>query len=407
MYKDMVLGFEFEVEGNYNNIYDLIDNSAHITGITEHFVEEYHDTRYKTAEGKWRVEEDETVNGAEFISPLLKYDDAREICKKFFEIIEETSGITTTDACGLHIGMSINGNLAGVDLENIIPNVNYRLLAKLWPDRMLGNHCYCNNLKNILRKVNIFRINGTLPTNIVKPNISYMSKAWMDNTYSFIKTKYYENVKYIEFRTPGGQDYHLKFDELFASIDHISDILLGHTKLSKEKSTKKMYSYLNRVYKKSNYTYFAPPLVPEIFLKDKLPRAAFNAAYHATISKLKSINCQNYLSKERMRIELNNHNYLYCLLEYMVANQIFSTLETMSGIINNVMVVSIPENKQQASMIKMLKLWPKLPHNLVRDLLIKLNQRAYNYFIKYYINNTDVPEKHEWITGICKAVDKA
>lgn len=401
MYKDIVLGFEFEVEGRDNAVYNLIDNSAHITGITEHFVEDYHDTRYKTAEGLWRVEADETVAGAEFISPPVEYYEARKLCKAFFKAIEDTPGVETTHACGLHVGMSVNGTLDGVNLVNIIPNVNYRLLAKLWPGRMLGNHCYCNSLKNILKKVNTFGIRDGLPIGVIRPNISSMSKAWLNNTYSFIKTKYYENVKYIEFRTPGGQDYHLKFDELFASIDHISNILLGHTKLSKKKLTKKMYSYLNRVYKNSDYTYFAPPLISETFLKNKLPIAVFNAAYRAAVTKL-IYNHSNILDKERIRTELNKHNYLYCLLEYMVANKMLSSLKKISDIINNVTVVSIPENRQQASMIKMLKVWQLLPRRLVRDLLNKLNQKAFNHFIKYHINNAQGIEQYNWVFNVCK-----
>jgi hypothetical protein len=403
MYKDITLGFEFEVEGNYNDIYKLIDNSAHITGITEHFIEEYHDTRYKTAEGLWRVEEDETVNGAEFISPPADYYTAKELCKAFFKAIKDTPGTKTTSDCGLHVGMSINGTLDGVDLTNIIPNINQRLLAKLWPDRILGNHCYCNNLEHMMKKINIFKVNGDLPTDNVKSNISYMSKAWMDNAYSFIKTKYYENVKYIEFRVPGGQDYHLKFNELFDSIDHVSDILLGHTKLSKKKLTKKMYSYLNRIYNKMDcYSYFIPLLIPEILLKNKLPTTAFNAIYNNVTRKLVSIHCKNNSNKERIRNELNRDNYLYYLLEYMVTNQVFSKLIIISENIGNIIVISIPENKQQSDIIKMLKVWELLPVNLVRNLLVKLNQRSYNYFIKYYINNARNPEQRNWMLNVCK-----
>lgn len=398
MYKNITLGFEFEVEGN---VYDLIDNSAHITGITDHYIEEYHDTRYKTAEGLWRVEEDETISGAEFISPPKGYYEAKELCKAFFETIKNTPDVKTTYACGLHVGMSINGNLDNVDLTSIIPNINYRLLAKLWPDRMLRDHNYCNSLKNMLKRVNIFGVN-TLPSDTVTPSISSINEAWLNSTHAFIKIKHYENTRYIEFRVPGGHDYHLRLDDLFVSIDHISDILLGHTKLSKKKTTKKMYSYLNRVYKKADYTYFRAPQVPEIFLKNKLSIAAFNTIYTTITSKLINIHYQEVLSKEKTKDELNNNNYLYCLLEYMVANQILLSLEKISNTINNVMVVSIPKNRQQSDMIKMLKLWPILPRNLVRDFLNKLNRKAYNHFIKYHINNTDNQEQRNWVFNVCK-----
>lgn len=398
MYKDITLGFEFEVEGTNSAICDLIDKSSHITGITEHLIEEYHDTRYKTAQGKWRIEEDETIDGAEFISPPTEYYKAKESCKAFFEAIKNTPNTKTSNACGLHVGMSINGVLDNVDLTNIIPNINQRLLVKLWPDRMLGKHCYCNNLKNMIKEVNIFEIDNL-------PNISSISKTWLNSTYAFIKTKEYDGIKYIEFRVPGGKDYHFKFNELFISIDHISDILLGHTKLSKKRSIKKMYSYLNRVCKKTEYSHFISPLAliySEKLSKNEVSTASFNAIYISIISKITNIRYQTISSKKLTRKDLNKNNYLFFVLKYMVVNNIYSRLLDLSNTINNRLIISIPENIQQSDMIKMLKVWELLPANLVRNLLIKLNQRSYNYFIKYYINSARNSEQRDWVLNVCK-----
>lgn len=402
MYEDITLGFEFEIEGSDRKICNFIDNSAHITGITDHCIEHYHDTRYKTGEGLWRVEEDKTINGAEFISPLMDYYTAKEMCRKFFKVIEDTPGIIVSKRCGLHVGMSVNGNLNGVDLMSIIPNINYRLLAKLWPTRMLEDHAYCNSLKKMLKAINAFEPNNNIADRDIRPTISSMSKKWMDNGYSFIKTKYYNDVKYIEFRAPGGLDYHLKFDALFTSIDHISDILLGHTKLSKKKTVKKMYSYLNRAYSSLEYSHYIPPFIPEIFLENKLVPASFNIIYYATNTALTAIRHYDDPSKERIRANLNKEGFLYCLFEYMVANQMFAKLTSMSNSIKDIIEISIPKNKQQADMIKMLKVWELLPRKLVRSLLNRLNQKAYNYFIKYHINSAQDTEQRNWVFNVCR-----
>lgn len=402
MYKDITLGFEFEVEGSDDNIYRFIDNTASITGLTEHYIEDYHDTRYRTGEGLWRAERDDTICGAEFISPLMNYCAAKEMCKKFFKAIKDTAGINTTERCGLHVGMSINGKLDGVDLVSIIPNINYRLLATLWPTRMRGDHFYCNNLKRILRKVNVFGSNNNEADSNIKPSIASISEKWMNSAYSFIKTKRYNNVEYIEFRVPGGTDYHFKLDALFTSIDHVSDVLLGRTRLSKKKTTKKMYSYLNRLYRVSDYTHHAPPFIPEIFLKKRLTVPAFNSVYYNTKRLVFSINHYNPPDQERLKDNLNRYGYLYCLLEFMASNRMFSKIEELSNTIKNTIVVSIPEDKQQADMIKMLKVWQFLPRKLVRDLLNRLNQKAYSYFIKYYINNAKNTEERNWVFNVCK-----
>jgi hypothetical protein len=402
MYEDITLGFEFEVEGSDISIYSLIDNSAHITGLTEHYIEDYHDTRYKTAEGLWRIEDDETISGAEFISPLMDYCTARKVCKDFFAAISNTPEVFTTNRCGLHVGMSVNGNLDGIDLASIIPNINYRLLATLWPTRMLEDHHYCNSLKKMLRTVNVFGSNTGMSNTGIRPSISSMSKKWMNNAYSFIKTKYYNDIKYIEFRAPGGLDYHLKFDALFTSIDHISDVLLGRTKLSKKETAKKMYSYLNRLYKVSDYTHHTPPFIPEMFLKNRLSPTSFTTLYNYTKSVLISIDYYDHPAKGKIRDNLNRHGYLYHLLEYMVANRMRSRLKSISDIINDAIVVPIPENKQQSDMIKMLKLWQLLPRKLIRNLLNRLNQKAYNHFIKYHINNAQGIEQYNWVFNVCK-----
>lgn len=397
MYDDIVLGFEFEVEGKDCDIYGLIDNSTSLTGLTEHYIECYHNTMYKTGEGLWRVEKDSTICGAEFISPPENYHTAKKTCKTFFEMIKNSPGIKTTSSCGLHVGMSVNGNLNSIDLTNIIPNINYRLLATLWPTRMFNKSTYCNNLKRMLKNTNIYT---------KKTTINDISNILMCGAYSFIKTKNYENVKYIEFRVPGGVDYHFKFDELFTSIDHISDILLGYTKLSKKDQQKKMYSYINRSYKSLNTTTTSSLLkqilsIPEILLEFEIPIGTFTNIYYITNTRL------TLLNNNRKQIdELNEQNYLYYFFNYMVTHKMVSELRETSKHINKSILISVPENIQQSDMIKMLKVWEILPYSLTQTLLNKLNQRTYNYFIKYYINRSENEEQLKWISDICEKIDK-
>ena len=392
MYKDMVLGFEFEVEGMWSDICQFIDNTSYITDITYHHINEYHGTSYKTAQGKWRIEEDETIDGAEFISPPMGYHKAKDMCKKFFESIDTTPGITTTDACGLHVGMSINGNLDSVNLENIIPSINYGLLGTLWPDRMLKKNKYCKNLKGLLQ-------NGCTESENKYSDIIDMAHHWMASSYSFIKTKYYRGVKYIEFRVPGGKDYHFKFDELFASIDHIADILLGHIKLSKKHINKKMYSYLNRSYKGVDYKSCQ---FSNVFKEGNL---AFDRTYANVMNSLYRVSTYNGINANSLYNKLNKDNYIYYLIKYMATNKTIATnkISDMSKRVNIItMSISVPENEQPVDMIKMLAVWECLPRELVQKLIYKLNKRSLDYFIKYSLNKASNENKLKQMSIICE-----
>ena len=407
-YKNIVLGFEFEVEGPNQNIYNLIDNTSRITSITNHIINDYHGTKYLTGQGKWRIEQDESIKGAEFISPPLPYSVATKMCKEFFKAIDDTSGVSTTEACGLHVGMSVNGTLNGIVLKNIIPSINYRLLASLWPKRTIKKNHYCKNLKHIIEHVNIFEKTKSekFDATNIKFDIQDISKRLMANSYSFIKTKIYNNVEYIEFRVPGGQDYHLKFNELFTAINHISDILLGRIALPKICINKKMCSYLNRAYKRADYGSYSCPKIPETFAKENITQGIFEQVYSTVMDILKIQSWRDTSDFYAVEFnKLNEYNYIYHLLKYMTNNCTVTMndhLKSISNAINARISVSIPENEQQSDMVKMLLVWDMLPQKLAQDLIYKLNKRTCSYFIKHYLNKTSDKSKVKQMSDICK-----
>lgn len=399
MYRDITLGFEFEVEGEYYDIYDLIDNSSHITGIADHCIHGYHDTDQLTARGKWRVEEDETIDGAEFISPPLGYHKAKQTCKEFFEAIEDTLGVSTTENCGLHVGISVNGDLKGVNLKTLIPNINYRLLTNLWSKRMIG-HYHCKGLKSVLTTMNTNTFVGNRKLDILK-----LSNKCLTQHHSFISKKKYNNKEYLELRAPGGIDYHLKFKELFITIDHIADILLGNTKITKKQSNRKMHSYINRIYSRKILNHKIPNSVEEF--KQLNPSIyAINMGYRKVTDIFKSadlygISLSSNISHPIEKINVNN--YLYYLIKSMIAlngEETQKELHSMSEKINQYTTVVIPKDAQQSDMIKMLKVWDVLPRQLVEGMIHRLKQKAFNHFIKYYINNTKDSVKSGWINNI-------
>ena len=399
MYRNIFLGFEFEIEGQRDDISNFIESTEHITGIKDKYVYEYHKTKHLTKEGKWRIEEDDSIRGAEFISPPYRYYKAKELCKKFLNAIKNCSYVKTTKNCGLHVGMSVNGGLDSVNLAELLPNINARLLASLWPDRTITYNTFCRSLQYMLEDIDT-------EYDYVKKGFDTpeLVSNWLAEGHSFIKIRKYNNTSYLELRVPGGQDYHLKFDELFTTINHVSNILLGRIKTTKKQISKKMYSYLNRAYKQQTENEEIVKSVKDISKTNKqgILRTCFAITHELEFATYRNIHIDTINKK------LNHSNYIYQFIKHLIQSidtfdcsekdSVYNFLDLVSMHID----VVIPEKEQQVEMLKLLKIWNVLPLFLSKKLINRLNQRTCKYFAKYYLNKAKDPTKYKTMLYFCK-----
>jgi len=380
MYNDITLGFEFEVESDSTNIdnpnihsciYAFIDKVYNITGLSEHRIDPYHDKRDDTAKGKWRIEYDNSIVGAEFISPVMKYAAAKKMVKLFFKAIAESPTIKITDSCGLHVGMSINGDITNVNLSKLLSSINQKLLVSLWRNRAKTDRYYCKNITDLMRGVDLTTLNyKNIAIQLIK------------GSHGFIKLNILNGCNYIELRVPGGKDYHLKYKELFVTIDHVASKMLQATKKdSNKKYVSKMLSYVNRVNKRNVDNSFANIEMKAEFLKSErhITNHNITSMFNSCIYAIEEKTLEYY--------HLNDNFYLYFLIKYIVKS--FNLRNTIN--IKNYshffreqkIQIAIPPEEFDSEKIKILEHWRKLPLDVVTDLFLSLNNYSYKYLLKY------------------------
>jgi hypothetical protein len=253
----MYVGFEIEVETESSNIrhdkdalYDLIEAVYPITGWSRRQgISGYHRHESRTEQGLWRVETDASlVNGAEFVMPPVNKDTAFSLLEKLFELIDE-SKCTTSKRCGLHLNISDNTRtLNRVNIGYFITNVNYRLLAALWPDRVKSYSTYCVGFKHVL--MNMLN-NGAANLESDKKEQETFQKSLLSNHNSMINVRL-DRARVLEerfeIRTMGGKDYHKKLREIKITTNMFEEMLERSYGVCKRTYTnKKIISYINRV----------------------------------------------------------------------------------------------------------------------------------------------------------------
>lgn len=250
----MYVGFEIEVEscneGSKAEIYDLIEKTYPITGWSiDRGISRYHHYEHMTAEGRWRVESDASLrSGAEFVMPPLDKDTAFNLLEKFFKLISE-SNCHTSNRCGLHLNISADDcTIDNVNIGYFITNINYRLLAKLWPDRVKKYNTFCVGLKHILSSM---LNNRQVHFNSNRQEQRNFQREILQGHNNMINTRF--NVggsgKRFEIRAIGGKDYHKKFKEIKITTNMFEKSLEKSCEICEETHTnKKIISYINRLH---------------------------------------------------------------------------------------------------------------------------------------------------------------
>lgn len=274
------VGFEIEVEGDGNTslIYYLAEKTRHITGLDTITVQQYHQHRGDSVLGKWRLEHDTSLsNGAEFITPPLEINNALETLEKFLTYIDKCKCFTT-ERTGLHINMSSNNMcLDDININNIIPQINYKLLFNLWSSRFEKN-MYSRSLRSLIqtnKQAMLYAYCSNLYSGEIE-KLNAVNKILLGKRTGFINLrKNTDRKRYFEIRIAGGKEYHKKFKSIEQTVRHFEKILLNSQK-NPTKSYKSLISYVNRTFtcdKKNKL--FIPSLfntiTPYAFIKKDIP----------------------------------------------------------------------------------------------------------------------------------------
>jgi len=337
------VGFEIEIEagnntnisGNsedrYNLIYHLAKETTHITGLNDVTIYRYHKNVSNSLAGKWRLEHDDSLScGAEFITPPLEINNALETLKKFLLYVDKCACITT-HRTGLHINMSsTNMDLDDINIDNIIPQINYKLLFNLWKSRFEKNG-YSMSLKSLLQnnKQSILYsyYNNTNSRKIEK--LSAINKILLNRRVGFINLrKDPDKRQYFEIRIAGGTDYHKKFKNIEQTVRHFEKILLDSQKNS-TKSYKSLVSYVNRLLNcNKEDKLFIPSLfkidTPYLFAKKNIPliKKVHNYNIDQLYAEMHQINTKRYFIRAGTRLTLLNviNTYFKQYMGYIYKN---------------------------------------------------------------------------------------
>lgn len=384
MYKNILLGFEFEVETyGQEDTYAFIDEVSHITAYNEHRVYNYHSSSYRTINNAWRVEDDNSILGAEFISPPIYYNEAKKMVKEFFRAIEGSANAMITDNCGLHVGMSINGTVEGLDLSSFLISLDQRLIASLWPERIKNRY-----VRNIGEQIKRFKHDNK---NI---NIENFAKHLFYSRHTFISLKEFNYKKYLELRIPGGKNYHRKFKELFALIDHVASKMLSNHSLynsnlpvvDSKKCTRKITSYVNRMlkYDQGNAVSNFKTANEKLGSEKLLTISVISSILDLAIVQIEYIySTWNLLNKDCFLYNLIKYCVIYRkeYLEYYIKENIDHFLKLVKKLAPS---VDIPKKESTYNKVKIFKHWNRLPTFLVTDLLSSIDSKhAYRYLIKH------------------------
>lgn len=243
---ETIVGYEFEIE---KKIRSLISRLAHVINFKYPYICDYHTTKSFTKEGVWRIERDSSLAyGAEFISPPQKLEQAIETMKMFLDIIKK-HGSETSSRCGCHINMSLTkrGKILKINEDELLANINWRLMSSLWGNRLVTLNSYCRNINSMFAQIKHH-------TNSIHNPISGkagIGRELFSKHHACItrKVSLVTSGNYYELRFPGGIDYHKYPDKIEQTVRHFSEILEKSIKSScNDKTNKKIVSYINRLH---------------------------------------------------------------------------------------------------------------------------------------------------------------
>jgi hypothetical protein len=230
IFENVKLGFEFE-------FFSPIDR-AQLAKIFEESLgrsvlpSNQYKSSIQVTESQFKLEAD--FSGGfkmhELVTAPLPYSEAVNVLFRAMNIIAENG--FTTDRCGLHINLSIDEKLAGLNtpIENLntlkfILNLDESLIYGLWPNALNKTQKPYKGSVNFIYPKNKFIAETSLsykpdPTQFKIPQSKYFGLNF---------SKLVEG--YLEIRYAGGKDYQAKKSEAVQLINYLTELV--HETLSK------------------------------------------------------------------------------------------------------------------------------------------------------------------------------
>lgn len=190
----------------------------------------------------WNIEPDGSITpiGAEIVSPVFNnINEGIKPLMEMFNFIINNSTFSTNDSTGLHINIGVPNN---IDL--------LKLFLFLGDSHILNQFNRADNefAMNIFPKIYQF-LNDNDLTNyqkmITRVNYEIMNLFLKDENSKYFSVNI-RKIKqgFLEFRIIGGQDYHLKNDEIIQTIMRYNKVIEIASNENLERKT-----YLNKLYK--------------------------------------------------------------------------------------------------------------------------------------------------------------
>lgn len=376
----MYVGFEIEVESCKENhaypLHALIEEAYPITGWSKHQgISSYHSYKNLSQQGLWRVENDASLtNGAEFIMPPLDKNTSFDLLEKFFELIKNSECYTSLK-CGLHLNISNDTRtIDNVDIGYFIANANYRLLAKLWPDRAKKYNCYSIGLKHILSNI---VYNKSISTSLTQQK-NFQKEISKNHNYMInVRSDIRRTVKErFEIRAMGGKDYHKKLEEIKITTNMFED-LLEKSSRPIQNTNKKIISYINRVHSRRELKIGV--WIPKINIEPRIN--VNNEILLCNLSSIKNIHKHGaWQFLEKISTQYNNFSYRQFFNKSKYFNPYFhfnTYLYLILHAVNNVISSNINRQGLQNN-------------DHINNKIIKLTNEAIYHVVKYISNNPTV-----------------
>ena len=187
-------------------------------------IEKQHHSEFVPTDTHYKLEPDFSAgdHSVELVTGPLDYNHGKIVLMKVLGWIRDTSGVKTTDRCGLHLNLNFPDTdyIQQIDILKFILNFDEEEVYSRFPKRR--DNLYTKSIKEIIPLHNNFDFKtiSTNRTSFVYPNSKYYG-------INFEKLK----SNYLEFRYLGGR----KYEEQQSDILYLLDYFLMSIKESYEK----------------------------------------------------------------------------------------------------------------------------------------------------------------------------
>lgn len=189
------------------------------------------------------------MNGAELVSPPLPLREFLKKCPNIFKAIDRVG--KTTNACGFHVNVSIQGKASDIDLVKLVLFIDEPLIYSMFKKRATSK--YARPAKELIQYIlseditlTPQNMDGIVDINSINTELRSSLETLLSKDFGINPGKLKQG--YIEFRYMGGANYHKKWYR----IQHVIGSYIFALKLAansnyrKDEYKEKLSSLLNQ-----------------------------------------------------------------------------------------------------------------------------------------------------------------